>query len=118
MQRQHSDLVPISEVASGLDETVKAIREASPQALHHFTQADQVNQLVGTQDSPHPGFLSATASARVGLSATRPRSRSGVARRGMRPGRSLSRRSMRCGRAPISGCARKPCGGRLRKRAK
>ena len=26
------------------------------------------------------------------------------------PGRSPSRRSRRCGRAPISGCARKPCG--------
>ena len=30
---------------------VKAIREASPQALHHFTQADQVHQLVSASDA-------------------------------------------------------------------
>ena len=30
----------------GLGGPVKAIREASPQARHHFTQADQVNQLL------------------------------------------------------------------------
>ena len=44
MQRKRDGLVPIGEAISG---PVKAIREASPQALHHFTQADQVNQLVG-----------------------------------------------------------------------
>ncbi len=31
---------------SDLDGPLKAIREATPQALHHFTQLDQVNQLV------------------------------------------------------------------------
>ena len=31
---------------AGLDGPVKAIRNASPQARHHFTQADQVNQLI------------------------------------------------------------------------
>ena len=30
---------------AGLPGPVKAIREASPQALHHLTQVDQVNQL-------------------------------------------------------------------------
>ena len=30
---------------------MKAIRDASPQALHHFTQADQVNQLVGASEA-------------------------------------------------------------------
>ena len=35
-----------------------AIREASPQALHHFTQADQVNQLVGASEAdPDLGFM-------------------------------------------------------------
>ena len=47
MQRQRGELVPIGEAFGGLDGPVKAIREATPQARHHFTQADQVNQLVG-----------------------------------------------------------------------
>ena len=42
----------------------------------------------GTHDSPHPGFLSATASARAGLSATRPGAWGGGALRGMRHGQS------------------------------
>ena len=45
MQRQRGELVPIGEVLSGLDD-VPAIRDASPQARHCFTLADQVNQLV------------------------------------------------------------------------
>ena len=39
MQRKRDGLVPIREAFSGLDGSVKAIRKASPQALHHFTQA-------------------------------------------------------------------------------
>ena len=36
----------------------KAIRVASPQALHHFTQADQVNQLVEASEAdPDLGFM-------------------------------------------------------------
>ena len=35
-----------AEVLSGLDGPVKAIREATPQAVHHFTRFDQVNRLV------------------------------------------------------------------------
>ena len=42
MQRQRGSLVPVAEVVSGLNGPVKAIREASPQALHHFTRFDQV----------------------------------------------------------------------------
>ena len=38
MQRQRSELVPIGEVVSGLDD-VPAIRDDSPQAQHYFTQA-------------------------------------------------------------------------------
>ena len=37
MQRQRGELVPIGEVVADLDGPVKAIREASPQARHHFT---------------------------------------------------------------------------------
>ena len=37
---------------------VKAIREALPQARHHFTQADQVNQLVSASEAdPDLGFM-------------------------------------------------------------
>ena len=46
MHRKRDGLVPIGEVFSDLSGPVAAIRDASPQALHHFTQADQVNQLV------------------------------------------------------------------------
>ena len=46
MQRQRDGLVSIGEALGGLGGPVKAIRDATPQALHHFTQLDQVNQLV------------------------------------------------------------------------
>ena len=37
---------------------VAALRDASPQARHHFTQADQVNQLVGASEAdPDRGFM-------------------------------------------------------------
>ena len=51
MQRKRDGLVPVREALSGLGGPVQAIREASPQALHHFTQADQVNQLVGASEA-------------------------------------------------------------------
>ena len=61
MQRQRGDLVPIGEVIGGLGGPVKAIREASPQARHHFTQADQVNQLVSASEADADlGFMART----------------------------------------------------------
>ena len=59
MQWKQDRLVPIGEVVSGLDdEPVAALRDASPQALHHFTQADQVNQLVSASEAdPDLGFM-------------------------------------------------------------
>ena len=58
MQRQRGELVPIGEVIGGLGGPVQAIREASPQARHHFTQADQVNQLVSASEAdPKRGFM-------------------------------------------------------------
>ena len=44
-------MIPIAEVFGSLDGPVKAIREATPQALHHFTQADQVNLLVSASEA-------------------------------------------------------------------
>ena len=58
MQRQRDGLIPIGEVVSDLDGPVQAIRDTSPQALHHFTQADQVNQLVSASEAaPDLGFM-------------------------------------------------------------
>ena len=51
-------LVPIGEVFGGLDGPVKALAKSSPQALHHFTLANQVNQLVGASEAdPDLGFM-------------------------------------------------------------
>ncbi len=58
MHRKRGELVPIGEVFGGLGGPVRAIRDASPQALHHFTQADQVNQLVEAREAdPDLGFM-------------------------------------------------------------
>ena len=58
MQRKRDGLVPIGDALSDLGGPVKAIREASPQALHHFTRFDQVNQLVGASEAdPDLGFM-------------------------------------------------------------
>ena len=59
MHRQRGELVPIGEVVSGLDDApAPALREVSPQARHHFTQADQVNQLVGASETDSDlGFM-------------------------------------------------------------
>ena len=51
MQRQRGELIPIGDALSGMGGPVKAIRDASPQAVHHFTQADQVNQLVAASEA-------------------------------------------------------------------
>ena len=52
------ELLPAAEVLSGLGGPVKAIREASPQARHHFTLSDQVNQLVSASEAdPDLGFM-------------------------------------------------------------
>ena len=58
MQRQRGELVPIGDTLADLDGPVKAIRDATPQSLHHFTLSDQVNQLVGASEAdPDLGFM-------------------------------------------------------------
>ena len=58
MRSKRGELVPVAEVVSGLGGPVAAIREATPQALHHFTRADQVNQLVSASEAdPVLGFM-------------------------------------------------------------
>ena len=58
MARKRDGLVPIEEAISDLGGPVAAIRDASPQALHHFTRFDQVNQLVSASEAdPDLGFM-------------------------------------------------------------
>ena len=58
MERKQDNLLPIGEALAGLDGPVKALAKSSPQARHHFTQADQVNQLVrASETDPDLGFM-------------------------------------------------------------
>ena len=75
MQRQRGELIPISDVLAGRGGPMKALRDASPQAVHHFTQADQVNQLVGASEAdPDLGFMARTM-ALCSLPRSNPRDR-------------------------------------------
>ena len=57
-KRGKDEWFPIGDVFSGQDGPVKAICEAPPQALHHFTQVDQIEQLVGASEAdPDRGFM-------------------------------------------------------------
>ena len=61
MARQRGELVSIGDALSGMGGPMKSIREASPQAVHHFTRADQVNQLVrASEANPDLGFMART----------------------------------------------------------
>ena len=58
MERKQDNLLPIGEALAGLDGPVKTLAKSSPQARHHFTQADQVNQLVrASETDPDLGFM-------------------------------------------------------------
>ena len=58
MVRKQRGLVPIGDALSGMGGPVKSIRDATPQAVHHFTQADQVNQLAKASEAdPDLGFM-------------------------------------------------------------
>ena len=81
MVRKRNGMVPIGEAFSGLDGAVKAIRETSPQALHHFTQANQVDQLVSAREAdPDRGFV-ARMMALCSLPRTNPGKRTRYVRR-------------------------------------
>ena len=51
MTRKRNWLISIGEAFSGTGGPVKELHEASPQARHHFTQADQVHQLVEAREA-------------------------------------------------------------------
>ena len=58
MARKRDGVVPIGETFSGLDRPVKKSPQSTPQARHHFTQADQVHQLVNASETdPNLGFM-------------------------------------------------------------
>ena len=58
MQSKRDGLIPVAEVVSGLDGPVKKLRDATPQAVHHFTRFDQVNQLIEASEAdPDLGFM-------------------------------------------------------------
>ena len=58
MERKRDGLVLIGDALSGMGGPVKAIGEATPQALHHYTRFDQVNQLVtASETTPDLGFM-------------------------------------------------------------
>ena len=81
MQRQRGELIPIGDALADLGGPVKAIRDASPQALHHFTQADQVNQLgEASEADPDLGFMARTM-ALCSLPRTNPGDRKEYVRR-------------------------------------
>ena len=82
MQRQRGELVPIGEVVSGLDDVlVPALREATPQARHHFTRFNQVDQLVSASEAdPDLGFM-ARLLALCSLPRTNPGNRTQYVRR-------------------------------------
>ena len=57
MVRKRNGWVPAGEASGSLDGPVKVL-QPSPQARHHFTQADQVNQLVSASEAdPERGFM-------------------------------------------------------------
>ena len=51
MARKRDGVVPIGEVLSGLDGPVKKSLQPTPQARHHFTRFNQVEQLVGANEA-------------------------------------------------------------------
>ena len=81
MERKQDELVPIGEALADLDGPVKAIRDASPQARHHFTVSNQVNALVEASEAdPDLGFM-ARLMALYSLPRTNPGNRSKYVRR-------------------------------------
>ena len=81
MQRKRDSLIPISEVMADLPGPVQAIREASPQALHHFTRFDQVNQLVSASEADSDLGFMARLMALCSLPRTNPGNRLQYVRR-------------------------------------
>ena len=81
MQRKRDSLIPISEVLADLPGPVQALREVSPQALHHYTRFDQVNQLVTASEADSDLGFMARMMALCCLPRTNPGNRTQYVRR-------------------------------------
>ena len=96
MERRQGSLVPIGKASGSLDGPVKMIHDTSPKARHHFTQADQVNQLVGASESdPDLGFM-ARLMTLCCLPRTNPGNRFRYVRRNGPPTKLMARTSSLC----------------------
>ena len=110
MQHKRGELVPIGDAVSGLGSPVKAIRAVSPQARHHFTRFDQVNQIVSASEAnPERGFM-ARMMALCSSPRTNPGNQKAVchrcpARSGPRPLPAMPSRLHPCG-VPAAGRSR------------
>ena len=61
MQRKQGGSAPVAETLADLHGPVTATRDASPQARHHFTQPDQIHQLVSASEADsNLGFMART----------------------------------------------------------
>ena len=81
MKHKRYDSVPIDNSSSDLGRPVKAVGEASPQALGHFTLSDQVDQLAWAgEEDPDLGFM-ARLMALCSLPRTNPGNRKEYVRR-------------------------------------
>ena len=61
MQRKQGGSVPAAETLADLHGPVTATRDSSPQARHHFTQVDQIHQLVSASEADsNLGFMART----------------------------------------------------------
>ena len=58
MARKRDSLVPAGEASGSLDGPVKELAKSSPQARHHYTRFDQIEQLVGASEAEaETGFM-------------------------------------------------------------
>ena len=58
MERKRGAVIPIGEVITDLPGSVQALRKAPRPTQRHFTQADQVSQLVSASEAdPERGFM-------------------------------------------------------------
>ena len=82
MERKRDGWVSIGEASTGpVGPVKKTLRADAPQALHHYTRFDQVNQLVGASEAdPDLGFM-ARMLALCSLPRTNPGNRSKYVRR-------------------------------------
>ena len=81
MRRKRSEPVPIGEIFSELDGPVKKSLQPTPQSRHHFTQADQVNQLVWASEADTDLGFMAQVLALCSLPRTNPGNRTQYVRR-------------------------------------